>query len=146
MAPAFADRLPVEVLAADLCGRFSGRIVRGVDTRARTPGWMVERLARCGQRSVTALVDISNYVMFEYGRPSHIVLTHEQQPKIVLGCVKQLADGLNAQVLAAQVIPASNLQPGDVQVADVVRGRKIGKRGLQSAHARIDGAGSPALS
>jgi phenylalanyl-tRNA synthetase beta chain len=33
---------------------------------------MVERLARCGQRSVTALVDISNYVMFEFGRPSHI--------------------------------------------------------------------------
>ena len=33
---------------------------------------MVDRLARCGQRSVTALVDISNYVMFEYGRPSHI--------------------------------------------------------------------------
>jgi len=33
---------------------------------------MVERLARCGQRSVTALVDISNYVMFEYGRPTHI--------------------------------------------------------------------------
>ena len=58
--------------APDLCGRFSGRVVRGVNTRARTPGWMVERLARCGQRSVTALVDISNYVMFEYGRPSHI--------------------------------------------------------------------------
>jgi phenylalanyl-tRNA synthetase beta chain len=33
---------------------------------------MVERLARCGQRSVTPLVDISNYVMFEYGQPSHI--------------------------------------------------------------------------
>jgi phenylalanyl-tRNA synthetase beta chain len=33
---------------------------------------MVDRLARCGQRSVTALVDISNYVMFELGRPSHI--------------------------------------------------------------------------
>ena len=33
---------------------------------------MVDRLARCGQRSVTALVDISNYVMFEFGRPSHI--------------------------------------------------------------------------
>jgi phenylalanyl-tRNA synthetase beta chain len=33
---------------------------------------MVDALARCGQRSVTALVDISNYVMFEYGRPSHI--------------------------------------------------------------------------
>ena len=66
------DRLPVKVSAPDLCGRFSGRIVRGVNTQAQTPAWMVERLARCGQRSVSPLVDISNYVMFELGRPSHI--------------------------------------------------------------------------
>ena len=70
--PAHDQRLPVEVQAPDLCGRFSGRIVRGVNPKATTPAWMVNRLARCGQRSVTALVDISNYVMFEYGRPSHI--------------------------------------------------------------------------
>jgi phenylalanyl-tRNA synthetase beta chain len=72
VAPVHADTLPVKVSAPDLCGRFSGRIVRNVNTRAATPPWMVDRLARCGQRSVTALVDISNYVMFEYGRPSHI--------------------------------------------------------------------------
>jgi phenylalanyl-tRNA synthetase beta chain len=70
--PTHDARLPVRVEAPDLCGRFSGRIVRGVNTQARTPAWMVERLARCGQRSVSALVDISNYVMFEVGRPSHI--------------------------------------------------------------------------
>ena len=70
--PTHADKLPVRIDAPDLCGRFSGRIVRGVNPQAKTPAWMVERLARCGQRSVTALVDISNYVMFEYGRPSHI--------------------------------------------------------------------------
>ena len=70
--PTLQDKLPVEVKAADLCGRFSGRIVRGVNTAAKTPAWMVDRLARCGQRSVSALVDISNYVMFEFGRPSHI--------------------------------------------------------------------------
>ncbi|MEN9893144.1 MAG: hypothetical protein RLY78_3439 [Pseudomonadota bacterium] len=70
--PALDDRLPVQVQAPDLCGRFSGRIIRHVNTRARTPAWMVERLARCGQRPVSPLVDISNYVMFEYGRPSHI--------------------------------------------------------------------------
>ncbi|HMO45928.1 MAG TPA: phenylalanine--tRNA ligase subunit beta [Rubrivivax sp.] len=70
--PRHDQKLPVEVQAPDLCGRFSGRIVRHVNTKAATPAWMVERLARCGQRSVTALVDISNYVMFEYGRPSHI--------------------------------------------------------------------------
>jgi phenylalanyl-tRNA synthetase beta chain len=64
--------LPVRVEAPDLCGRFSGRIVRGVDPRATTPRWMAERLARCGQRTVAALVDISNYVMFELGRPSHV--------------------------------------------------------------------------
>jgi phenylalanyl-tRNA synthetase beta chain len=66
------DKLPVKISAPDLCGRFSGRIMRGVNTKAKTPQWMVDRLAACGQRSVTALVDISNYVMFEYGRPSHI--------------------------------------------------------------------------
>jgi phenylalanyl-tRNA synthetase beta chain len=67
-----ADRLAVDVQAPDLCGRFSGRVLKGVNPKAQTPQWMVDRLARCGQRSVTALVDISNYVMFEFGRPSHI--------------------------------------------------------------------------
>ncbi len=72
VAATHTEVLPVQVQAPDLCGRFSGRIVRGIDPQARTPGWMVQRLARCGQRSVSALVDISNYVMFEFGRPSHI--------------------------------------------------------------------------
>jgi phenylalanyl-tRNA synthetase beta chain len=72
VAVQITDRLPVDVMAPDLCGRFSGRVVRGVNTRVPTPAWMVDRLARCGQRSVSPLVDISNYVMFELGRPSHI--------------------------------------------------------------------------
>ncbi len=71
-AVALQDKLPVKIEATDLCGRFSGRIVRNVNTRVKTPQWMLDRLARCGQRSVSPLVDISNYVMFELGRPSHI--------------------------------------------------------------------------
>ena len=67
-----SSRLPIKISAPDLCGRFSGRVLRNLNTKASTPSWMVDRLARCGQRSVTALVDISNYVLFELGRPSHI--------------------------------------------------------------------------
>ena len=70
--PTHDGRLPVKVEAPDLCGRFSGRVIRNVNHAAPTPAWMVQRLERCGQRSVSALVDISNYVMFEYGRPTHI--------------------------------------------------------------------------
>ncbi|KAF1018095.1 MAG: phenylalanine--tRNA ligase subunit beta [Burkholderia sp.] len=66
------ETLPVRISAPDLCGRFSGRVIRGVNARAKTPRWMVERLERAGQRSVSALIDISNYVMFELGRPSHV--------------------------------------------------------------------------
>ena len=47
-------------------------MIQGVNTQVKTPQWMVDRLARCGQRSVSPLVDVSNYVMFEFGRPSHI--------------------------------------------------------------------------
>lgn len=72
VAVTHGETLPVKVEADDLCGRFSGRIVKGINAQAPTPRWMVDRLARCGQRSVSALVDISNYVMFETGQPTHI--------------------------------------------------------------------------
>ena len=47
-------------------------MIRGVNARAATPEWMKTRLERAGQRSLSALVDISNYVMLELGRPSHV--------------------------------------------------------------------------
>jgi phenylalanyl-tRNA synthetase beta chain len=70
--PTIDDVLKVDVQAADLCGRFAGRIIKGVNARAVTPAWMKQRLERAGQRSISALVDISNYAMLELSRPSHV--------------------------------------------------------------------------
>ncbi|KNE76364.1 Phenylalanyl-tRNA synthetase beta chain [Candidatus Burkholderia crenata] len=72
VAVSIGEILPVKVLAPDLCGRFSGRVIRGVNAHAKTPHWMVERLERSGQRGISALVDISNYVMLELGRPTPV--------------------------------------------------------------------------
>ncbi len=67
-----ADRLTVNIADADLCGRFSGRVIRNVNARAATPDWMKRRLERAGMRSLSVLVDISNYVMLEMNRPNHV--------------------------------------------------------------------------
>ncbi|MBV6272144.1 phenylalanine--tRNA ligase subunit beta [Alcaligenaceae bacterium CGII-47] len=72
VAVTLADRLSVKIEAPDLCGRYAGRILRGVNARTQTPTWMKSRIERAGMRSVSALVDISNYVMLELGRPTHV--------------------------------------------------------------------------
>jgi phenylalanyl-tRNA synthetase beta chain len=65
-------RHPVRITHTEGCGRFAGRVIRNVDAAAPTPVWMRERLERAGQRSISALVDVTNFVMLELGRPLHV--------------------------------------------------------------------------
>jgi len=51
--------------------RYLGRVIEGIDARARTPLWLAERLRRAGLRPISAVVDVANYVMLELGQPMH---------------------------------------------------------------------------
>ncbi len=64
------SRVTVEIIDADLCGRFSARVLRDVSVGS-SPSWMASRLTQLGMRPINALVDISNYVMLELGQPNH---------------------------------------------------------------------------
>ena len=90
----------VDDLAA--CPRFVGRLIDGIDAKAATPAWMKTRLERSGIRSISAVVDITNYVMLELGQPLHAYDDRLLDGSVV---VRFARDGetltlLNGQVLA----------------------------------------------
>jgi len=65
------EQKKVSVHAPEACPRYTGRMISNVRATAPTPDWMVRRLERCGLRSISAIVDITNYVLLEMGQPLH---------------------------------------------------------------------------
>ena len=61
----------VDIIDPDLCGRFAARVLQNV-TVGESPQWIQNRLIALGMRPINSVVDISNYVMLEYGQPNHV--------------------------------------------------------------------------
>ena len=123
-APAVStdDKRKVTVESKELCGRFAGRVIRGVNPQAKTPDWIVQRLSRAGQRSISALVDLSNYVMLEMGQPTHVFDIDKLEGDITVRWAKagETLELLNGQTVAL-VGPDS---AGKLQEAGVVADQK----------------------
>src|SRR5205809_781917 len=102
------------------CPRYCGRVMRGVNVKARTPDWMVRRLERCGMRSISAIVDITNFVMLELGQPLHAFDNCAIEGDIV---VRRARKGERLRLLNGQEI---ELTPDVLLIADTEKPLALG--------------------
>ena len=94
------DYLSVEVKDTDLCRRYCARMVKNIRI-APSPEWMQKRLRSCGIRPINNIVDITNYVMEEFGQPMHAFNYDAIKGRKIV--VKRAGDGETFQTLDGQV-------------------------------------------
>src|SRR5260221_2944903 len=102
------------------CPRYCGRVIRGVDAKARTPDWMVRRLERCGLRSISATVGITNFVMLELVPPLHAFDNHAIEGEVI---VRRARNGERLRLLNGQEI---ELTPDVLLIADAKKPLALG--------------------
>ena len=71
VTPTIDDVREITIEVGEACPRYLGRVIKGINPEAQTPLWMVEKLRRCGTRSIDPVVDVTNYVLLELGHPMH---------------------------------------------------------------------------
>ena len=106
------DVYPARIDDPTACDRFVLREVRGFSPGARTPLWMMVRLARCGVRPVSLAVDVTNYLMLELGQPLHAFDRSKLSGEIV---VRRARPGEKLETLDHVV---RTLDPEDILITD----------------------------
>lgn len=106
------DTISVEVLDKDKCKRYCARMVKNVKI-GPSPAWMQERLRACGVRPINNIVDITNYVLLEYGQPMHAFDLRDLQDNKII--VRRAADGEIIKTLDEQ---DRTLTDNDLVIAD----------------------------
>lgn len=129
VAPTCDDIFDVRLASAAGCGRFAGRVLRGLDPSARTPLWMRERLRRAGLRSLGPMVDVTNFVMLELGQPMHAydlrrLTGHIEVRWAVAGERLSLLDGREIALATDELVIAD--AAGPVGLAGIMGGEKSG--------------------
>ncbi|HTT08869.1 MAG TPA: phenylalanine--tRNA ligase subunit beta [Gammaproteobacteria bacterium] len=127
--PAHAGRLPITLTASEACPRYAGRVINGIDAAAATPMWLRERLRRSGLRSISAVVDVTNYVMLELGQPMHAFDLARLKGGITVRYARageqlELLDGQQVTVDAETLVIADDEKP--VAMAGIMGGRATG--------------------
>jgi len=89
-ASSIDKQVSVEIVAPDLCPRYCASLLTGVKI-APSPRWMQQRLLACGMRPINNIVDITNYVMLEYGQPLHAFDYHQIRGRKII--VRRAANG-----------------------------------------------------
>lgn len=89
VAPALREQRAVRIEEPVACPRFGGRTIEGIDASRLAPAWMRQRLERAGIRSISAVVDITNYVMLELGQPMHAYDARHLEGALVVRFARQ---------------------------------------------------------
>ncbi|MHB8167460.1 MAG: phenylalanine--tRNA ligase subunit beta, partial [Sulfuricella sp.] len=119
------DRMVVTVDEPAACPRYCGRVLKGLNAAAGTPEWMARRLKRSGLRPISAIVDVTNYVLLELGQPLHAfdlakiqggISVRFARPGERLELLNQQTAALDADMLvigdAAQVLALAGVMGG----------------------------------
>jgi phenylalanyl-tRNA synthetase beta chain len=127
IGPLLDDRAKATLAAPEACSRFHGRVVVEVDNTRRSPTWLVERLRRAGLRSISPIVDITNYIVLELGQPMHAYDLDKVQGSLTVRHASEaerceLLDGRTVDLTTDVLVIAD--QQGPVALAGVMGGQR----------------------